>query len=391
MRRREGESRTRRPATGPVGGPDSDRGGLLRALLIGVRDAECERIGPVLSDRGLVVERGLGVDDARAALARSKRRPDVLVFVVGRGDDAAPAMGLVRELSSSLASVACVIVSSEPTLETAVEAMRAGAVDLIDAMGGPGAIGPAVDLAVERVLLAREREVRIDRLRGVCKRLDSARQDMTEHVSSMCTDLVDAYRELSTQIDRVTLVSEFNGIVRQELEIESLLRVALEFLLAKIGAANAAVFLPSSSDEFSLGAFVNYDREGEAMSVLLDQLGDSLAPRLEERGGVVFGSVPGEIDEVLGEHAHWLESQHSVAAACEHDGECLAVLVMFRDRRSPLPDKALAIFETLAPPFAQQLGRIIHVHHRHIPKDQWSTLGDDPIDFDDDEWDDLAA
>lgn len=364
----------------------------IRALVVCDHDDDANSIGPTLSQQGMIVERAHYLDDAHHALARSQRRPEVIVFATSEGASFAGVVEVVRELSKQMPGVASLIVTRDPTLNDAIDAMRAGAVDLIDLGAGEPALTGATELAIERVERARQREVRLDRLRGACRDLDSVRQDITQQVSTMCTDLVDAYRELSTQIDRVSLIAEFNGIIRQELEIESLLRVSLEFLLAKIGPTNAAVFLPSSSDEFSLGAFVNYDRESESLNVMLDHLADTLAPRMEDRGDVFFGSTEEAITELMGPHAHWFDAQHVVAVSCDHEDECLAVVVMFRDKRSPLPDKALDIFDSLSHPLAQQLGRIIHCHHRHIPKDKWTSLGDERrTDEPEDDWGDLAA
>ena len=49
----------------------------------------------------------------------------------------------------------------------------------------------------------------------------------------------------------------------------------------------------------------------------------------------------------------------------------------------PLMDGTLRIVADL---FGKQLGRVIHIHHRHLPKDQWGGFGgvdegDDDIDL----------
>ena len=52
----------------------------------------------------------------------------------------------------------------------------------------------------------------------------------------------------------------------------------LEFTLSKIGSTNAAIFLPTSSGDYSLGAYVNYDIPRDGIEIMLDQLADVLAP-----------------------------------------------------------------------------------------------------------------
>lgn len=347
----------------------------VRAVVVSASEERGAWMASVGASLGLIVERVSCFGAAEAVLSRGEGRAELALLHVGDGSESEEALALTSRVSGRVSGAACVFVSDSPGFGDAVGAMRAGAVDFVDASVGDRALVEAVEAASRRVMLNRERERRIERLRGVCRTLDGARHSITDQVSDMCTDLVDAYRELSTQIDAVALVGEYNGIARQELEVESLLRVTLEFVLAKTVPCNAAVYLPSSGDEFSLGAFVNFDREPAAMSVLLDRLGDVLAPRMEELGGAVSASDDASIAELLGSEAHWLDRQDVVALACEHEGECLAVVVLFRDARSPLPRKAHQIVSAIGGPFARQLGRIIRVHHRHLPADGWPGEG----------------
>ena len=99
--------------------------------------------------------------------------------------------------------------------------------------------------------------------------MNTARIDVTSQVDSLCNDLVHAYQELTDQISHVTAVTEFAAVIRQELDVEELLRTTLEYLLRKLGPTNAAIFLPAAGDEFTLGAYINYDCTKEAGNFLL--------------------------------------------------------------------------------------------------------------------------
>ena len=69
-------------------------------------------------------------------------------------------------------------------------------------------------------------------------------------------------------------------------------------------------------------------------------------------------------------------------------------MTLFRDDHEPFSSEIVQILETISALFSRQLARIIHVHHRHLPKHQWGALGDGPenYDFDDGPDDiDLAA
>ena len=294
---------------------------------------------------------------------------------------------LTRELARTGRVPASILLAENPTLDEAVEAMRCGAVDIVSCRAAAAELILSVRTAFDRSRTARSREARIERLTRVCKRLNQARHEVTQQVSSLCGDLVNAYQELSGQVLELTVASEFNGLIRQELDVESLLRTALEFILAKTGPTNAAVFLPATSSDFSLGAYVNYDCPKDAADVLLDHLAGIVAPRMEKEHELKVLSSHDELIEFMGEDAHWLAESRAITFACHHDDECLAVVILFRDHRSPFAESVVPTLRVIADLFGKQLARVIHIHHRHLPKDQWGGFGPD----DDDDDADLAA
>lgn len=298
---------------------------------------------------------------------------------------------LTREICKRGRVPASILLADNPTIDEAVEAMRCGAVDIVSCRAAAADLILSVRTAIDRSNTARTREARIERLTRVCRRLNQARHEVTQQVSSLCGDLVNAYQELSGQVLELSIASEFNGLIRQELDVESLLRTALEYILAKTGPTNAAVFLPSTSSDFSLGAYVNYDCPKDAADVLLDHLAGIVAPRMEKETELKVLSTHDELNAFMGDDAHWLAESRAITFACHHDDECLAVVILFRDRRNPFPESIVPTLRVIADLFGQQLARVIHIHHRHLPKDQWGGFGpgDDEIDDDDDI--DLAA
>ena len=357
-----------------------------RALVVSETDATARLVGPALGELDVPMETECSIQTARARLNLSGR-PAVDLLILS--SELLGASEFVHELSLSMPATACVMVSANATLEDAVEAMRCGAIDLIDASAGEGNTRPSLQAAIERARIARHREERTERLRSVCRKLNSARHEVTNQVSDMCNDLVDAYRELSGEIDKLAVCGEFNGIIRQELDIESLLRVVLEFILAKSGPTNAAIFLPATSDEFSLGAYVNCDIAKDCVDTLLDHLADVLAPRFENRPGVHRYNSRRDVHDLLGPDAHWLPSHTMVAFPCHHDDECLAVVTLFRDDHEPFDAETVQTLDTISALFSKQLARIIHIHNRHLPKHQWGALGDGVDDYYDDGPDDI--
>ena len=69
--------------------------------------------------------------------------------------------------------------------------------------------------------------------------------------------------------------------------------------------------------------------------------------------------------------------------SCRHDDECLAVVTLFRDRRTGFGEDHVATLDTISELFGGQLARVIHIHHRHLPKEKWG-LSDDADDGADD-------
>lgn len=190
-------------------------------------------------------------------------------------------------------------------------------------------------------------------------------------------------------MNQVSIASEFRGLIKSELDIEQLLRTTLEFVLARSGPTNAAVFLPTTSGDFSLGAYVNYDCPKDTCDVLLDHLANVVAPRFENLPGVTHITDEATLQQHIGDDALWLVGSHVVAFPCVHQDECLAIVMLFRDQKTGFSQTLIEQLHTIGQLFAAQLARVIHIHHRHLPKDKWGMIGDPPAHNDD--YDDLAA
>lgn len=312
--------------------------------------------------------------DAAGTLAESRRAlREVaydLVIVDERQADGC-GLDLVRELSGASEPVRCIVTSDREGFDGVIEAMRCGAMDYITKPYRPAEIAGRVVAAIATLRRLRASERRVRRLKRICRRLDSARRDMSRQVDSLCTDLVTAYQELADQVTHSAMANEFALLIRSELDVEALLRTTLEYLLARTGPTNAAVFLPTGTHDFNLGAYVNCDVPRETADVLLDHLADVIAPRFEHEEGIVRLTTAEEIGRRLGGDASWLNDSCLLVFSCRQEGECLAVVALFRDRSNPFPDDLLPQLEVIRDLFGGQLDRIIRVHHRHRPEQRW--------------------
>ncbi len=220
---------------------------------------------------------------------------------------------------------------------------------------------------------------------------EATRQEVPEEQepSLRFVDLVQAYEEFALHMNQLTTANEYGALIRSELDIESLLRVTLEFLLGRSGPTNAAVFLPTTTGDYSLGAYVNYDCPRETVDILLDHMANVIAPRFEELRGVVHLADAASLDRYIGTDADWLGESAVMAVACRAERETLAIILLFRDRHIPFTGGLAEQLQTVADLFGRQLSKVIHIHHRHLPKHKWGLLGGEPEAGDD--YGDLAA
>lgn len=347
----------------------------MRVLVIGESRAATSELAQVVRSAGQAdCEEADCMEEAAPALAGGGF--DVVVI---RRSCVQAATQTLRHVVTLDPVARCVVCAPSAAVADAVEAMRAGAVDLLPDPPSETELLAAVAAAASRSRAQRDQGRRIERLKRICRRLNAARQQVTSQVDVLCNDLMGAYRELADQVSHVSLASEFGSIVQQELDVESLLRTSLEYMLTKTGPTNAAVFLPSNHTDFTLGAYVNYDCPRDTADVLLDHLADVIAPRFQDETEVVRFEDESELAERIGAEAAWLSESKVVVFSCRHEGECLAVMTLFRDRSTPFPDELVPQLKVMSDLFAKQLARVIRIHHRHLPDKQWTGF---------DSWDD---
>jgi len=322
-------------------------------------------------------------EDAHEALRAVQDRVFDVAFVQTRQPGSC-GFDVAQSMLDADPALAVVMLSARPTLDEAVRAMKIGCVDFAPCSASGSDLDGVIAGASTQAAARRAEQRRVRGLEDLCRSLNTARQEVTRHVGSLCDDLVNAYQDLSDQLDTVTLASEFDAIIRQELDIEELLRTVLEFVLAKVGPLNAGIFLPSTSGDYTLGAYINYDCDKDTAEVMLDHLADTLPHAFEGEAGVFVLDDDAEIEERIGSESHWLGGRSVLVFSCIDDDETLGVVTLFR--RDPFTADQVAVFRTIAELFARQLSRVVRTHHRHLPRDQWGALGDP-----DDGWDDLDA
>ncbi len=323
-----------------------------------------------------------GVEAGQAALARQDYDLVLLSSTLPDGSG----LTLARMLQQSAPSTKAIVLSSGESFEQAVEAMRCGVVDLVEASTPLDDLVARIEAALKASRADGQREQRLAQLKVVCRKLVAAREEVSEHLDQLCKDLVAAYEDVSEQMSEVAMAAEFRTLLRQELDVEDLLRTALEYMLTKTGPTNAAVFLPGPNKTFELGAYVNYDCPRETITVLLNHLCRAVCPQMTEETEIVSFDDAADFAEWVGADAGFLGGCQVIAFSCMHEGRCRAVMVLFRSKDEPFDEALVTTIDILRAIFAEQVDHVIKVHHRASPSWPKDPLQDDEFeagDYDD--------
>lgn len=328
--------------------------------------------------------------DANAALERDRFE---LVLVAptladGNGFDLPAAVQRVCPAAK------IIVISPENCVKAAVDAMRCGAIDFISVPVEYQELLDRVEAALLKSRIDQQREERLTRLQNICSQLNTARHEITEQLDLLCHDLVCAYREMSEQVNEVAMASEFRTLLRQELDVEDLLRTTLEYLLTKTGPTNAAVFLPDGDEYFTLGAYVNYDCPRDTIASVLDRVGEAVCPQMATEEDIIRFDDAREFAKWINMNSGMLSESQVIAFSCVHEDECLAVIVLFRNASRPFDATLAQTIDILRPIFAEQLTNVVEVHHRAQPEwpaDAHEACEDDVYDEDDFGFGGLAA
>jgi hypothetical protein len=309
--------------------------------------------------------------ECSAALNRvTTKAPDVIIVDEALGE---PVWTLLADLSRF--NVGRVLVLRSNDAEHAARAIRLGVHDIVIATGeaDPAAVLRAAAFARAAGERLRAKARSRSRLRRRVQALRDGHTQLLRQVADLASGVAGTCRTLGEQMQRVAMGAEFNAMIRQELELEGLLRTTLEFVLRKAGSTNAAIFLPSSSGDYTLGAYINFDLPKDTAETMLGQLANCLAPACEPCRELRVFPAAADLGADGLDSDHWLGESTLAVRACWSDRECIATLAIFRDHRHPFTEDAKPALDVIADLFSAQLARVIKTHYRGKPKEEWGA------------------
>jgi DNA-binding response OmpR family regulator len=300
--------------------------------------------------------------DLREAEAIIKREPVDLLLADVRLPDG-DGMSLLPKLHDANPAAAAVVITGEPSLTGAIDAMRAGVVDFLPKPFSAEHLLARVRSALKIQAAAARTHKRLGRLKVAVRRLNTIRRTISKKVDILCNDLVSAYGELSKQVDQVRLAEGFRKVLDQARDLEQLLCHAMDWLLRQVGYCNVAVWLASEEHVFELGAYMKYTIAGDVQ--LTDAMKNGILP-LVTRENLVLLEGETVKDKLTAAECEYLHNQSVMAVNCTYLGESLAAIVMFRDARSPFTDADVAAVQAVAPLFAVALANVVrHAENGH--------------------------
>ncbi len=301
-----------------------------------------------------------------------------MVFVSTDSDNTEP--DLIFE-SVSLLSPTTIIVgySTNPNYSKAMTFIRSGGSDLFCVPVDLSSIGERIAVLLNQQFESATLESNAKKALRLCDKINEERHRVAQENDSLNNELANAHCETQKKLQQVAIGAEFQTLVSQELEVESMLRTALEYMLTRIGATNAAVYLREGSVDWGIGAYINFDRQSEQFQSLIDTIGPAVCPTVANEettnrytNGETFANNM-DLDQID------FSGNEIVTCSCFYEDRCMAVIVLFRDETRKFDNEVMNTIETIQTIFGKQLGTILKIHRR--AESHWPSES-----IDDDDW-----
>ncbi len=263
---------------------------------------------------------------------------------------------LLSILQQHQPTASAIVMTGSPTLASAINAMREGALDFVPKPFTHQQLADRVHNALSRQARADKHERRFNRLKKTVKRLNSSRRTISQKVDLLCNDLVTAYGELSRQLDDVRTQEGFRKFIAGAVDLEQLLCHAMDWMLRQVGYCNVAVYLAGEDGDCQLGAYMKYTLSGDAL--LTDALKRVVLPATH-RDGVLHTNANEFDSQFTPQELHLVKGHDILGVNCTYLGESLAGLIFFREGKSPFNADDEQLLRSISAIFAIALASVV--------------------------------
>jgi DNA-binding response OmpR family regulator len=324
-----------------------------------VVDADAGTAEAIKSELGTSVQNLRVAGSADQAVMEMKRRPaDVLMINIQIGDQSG--LELVSKWRRAYPNIEVIALSRSQRSDVCLAAWRAGASDMLFQPLDRAAVRTCLSHVLERRAEKERLTKRNQRLRQTCRQLSKARKEIGAQVDLLCHDLVKAYQDIAQQLHTTQTSGEFATTLGQDLDIETMMRATMQYILKKAGPVNAAVFLPDSEGNYVLGAYLDLDTKAETM--LVEVIAQTLVPHAVAAKDFIDFTDDTTIHAKFAQPM--LHGRSWLAVATYHKSEPMAVLVAFRGQDEAMPPTVRATMESIAAVLGGRISRLVDIHNR---------------------------
>ena len=337
---------------------------FVRGLCVVVVDADAdvaERVAAALRV-GDGPARVFAADSRDAAVRRleSLRRAgrDVELVLIDRSLDGAAVRGAMAQFHPEARRV---VTCAAPSLDAGLDALRRGALDYLTKPLPDDAEVLRQRLAVAGGHRYRDLHVarRLRRLKSAVRGLNRARRTVGKKVDLLCSDLVEAYGDLSKKVQEVRVVDDLRRLLGAADDVETLLCHTMDWTLRRLGNCNIALFLTDDQERAELGAYMKYTVAGG--EPLTQWLGEHVVPLAGEDGyatgdNKLFGGLTRHLADDAAAAA--MLGQAVAVVDARYLGESLATWVVFRRADKPFGEEEAEVLKAGANVFATALANL---------------------------------
>ena len=348
-----------------------------RILLIGEANEQTLAIRASLEVAGHKVVHAGTIKAAEIALEQTCF--EMILIDCDAGD---AVVGSISEIASLLSPITPTIgFTTSRSQSLVMNVIRSGATDVLCLPRDLAIVQQRVAAALSTSHRDNMKEERNTEMRRLYEESHRAHGQAIEEIESLSHTLANGQCDQEQQMRLVAMAAEFKTLVSQELEVESMLRTSLEYFLHRLGPTNAAVYIREGDVGWGVGAYINYDRQGEDFSEFLQTLSEHACSTVSQEKSLRLFTDGNSFTNWIDSDALDFTGNEVIAVGCYDGSRCMAVIVFFRNDAKRFSEEAVKTVETLCPIFGSQLGSILKIHRR--AETSWPS---ESIDTEDDDW-----
>lgn len=278
---------------------------------------------------------------------------------------------LVATLRGAFPSAGIVLVGELPSASIVAEFFRLNITDWIDTeqWADQALIANRVAGEIDKAMINRVSCERLVVLENAFRRLTQERKSLEEKLGGACANLAGAEESARDREGIAAMQAECRMILAQESEVESIVELSTQYLIARVGRTNAAIFVQDQG-QYRLAGYVRDDLARRAAGGLVDHLASLWCARIAAHSGVVRFGPSDPPSARFAELAGVLPGRSVFAFAGPNLNSTTGgpVVILFRDGQRPFSSDLQKVALAVGPAFTSGLARVRRILTRAQPE-----------------------